>query len=42
VNTIHDVDKRTKDNFKTRLNLKDMNIRVGLHFDLTGTKPAIP
>jgi hypothetical protein len=42
VNTILDVDKRTKDNFKSRLDLKDMNIRAGLHVDLTGTRPVIP
>jgi hypothetical protein len=34
VNTLLDVDKKSKDLVNARLDLKDMNIREGLHADL--------
>ena len=42
VHTILDVDKRSKDNLNSRLDLKAMNIRAGLHVNLTGPKAVIP
>lgn len=42
VHTILDVDKRSKDNLNSRLDLKAMNIRDGLHVNLTGPKAVIP
>jgi hypothetical protein len=42
VNTILDVDQRSKDNLNARLDLQDMNIRTALHADMTAAKPIIP
>jgi hypothetical protein len=42
VNTLFDADKKSKDSVNARLDLKDMNIREGLHADLTRPKPLIP
>ncbi|KAM0914261.1 hypothetical protein ACQ4PT_011640 [Festuca glaucescens] len=42
VNTVLDVDKRSKDNLNARKDLQVMNIRSDLHADFTGPKPVIP
>jgi hypothetical protein len=42
VNTILNVDKRTKDNINARRDLKRMKIREGLHVDETQPKPDLP
>ena len=42
VNTLLEVDKKSKDSVNARLDLQAMNIREGLHADLTGPKPVIP
>ena len=42
VNTLLDVDNKSKDSVNARLDLKEMNIRSNLHADLTGPKPVIP
>ncbi|KAM0928815.1 hypothetical protein ACQ4PT_002004 [Festuca glaucescens] len=42
VNTLLDVDKRSKDNAKARLDMKRMKIRKHLHIDETQEKPELP
>ena len=42
VNTLLDVDKRSKDNVKSRLDLKRLKIRAHLHVDETQDKPEMP
>jgi hypothetical protein len=42
VNTIHDVDKRSKDGLNARKDLQSMKIRTDLHADMTGPKPTLP
>ncbi|KAM0829831.1 hypothetical protein ACQ4PT_066627 [Festuca glaucescens] len=42
VNTLLDVDKRSKDNAKARMDMKRMKIREHLHNDETQEKPDLP
>jgi hypothetical protein len=42
VNTILDVDKKSKDNVNARLDLKRLKIRAELHIDETQDKPNLP
>ncbi|KAK1644553.1 hypothetical protein QYE76_062358 [Lolium multiflorum] len=42
VNTLLDVDKRSKDNAKARMDMKRMKIREHLHIDETQEKPDLP
>ncbi|KAM0899068.1 hypothetical protein ACQ4PT_021549 [Festuca glaucescens] len=42
VNTLLDVDKRSKDNAKARMDMKRMKIREHLHIDETQEKPELP
>jgi hypothetical protein len=42
VNTILDVDKKSKDNVNARLDLKRLKIRTELHIDETQDKPNLP
>ncbi|XP_051222138.1 uncharacterized protein [Lolium perenne] len=42
MNTILDVDQRSKDNLNARLDLEDMNIRTTHHADMTAPKPILP
>ena len=42
VNTLLDVDKRSKDNARARLDLKRMKIRPHLHIDEFQDKPELP
>ena len=42
VNTLLDVDKRSKDNARVRLDLKRMKIRPHLHIDESQDKPELP